>query len=63
MFHSYLKQLYVAESESSQIIGFANAGIEREENQIYRGELYAIYIEEDLELSRDRDTGREINFD
>ena len=35
---------YVAESESSQIIGFANAGIEREENQIYRGELYAIYI-------------------
>ena len=35
---------YLAESESSQIIGFANAGIEREENQIYRGELYAIYI-------------------
>ena len=35
---------YVAESECGQIVGFANSGLEREGDPIYRGELNAIYI-------------------
>ena len=40
---------YVAENEFNQIIGFANAGIERENNLTYHGELYAIYILKDCQ--------------
>ena len=36
--------IYVAENESGQIVGFVNAGREREDNLIYRGELCALYI-------------------
>ena len=35
---------YVAEDRSGQIIGFANAGKERSNDPVYRGELNAIYI-------------------
>ena len=35
---------FVAETEGGDIVGFANAGPEREGDSIYRGELYAIYI-------------------
>lgn len=35
---------YIAEDESSEIVGFANGGIERTSDSIYRGELTAIYI-------------------
>ena len=30
-----------------QIVGFANGGLEREQDPVYKGELYAIYILED----------------
>lgn len=36
--------IYVAENELGEIIGFANGGIERTGNSIYKGELKAIYI-------------------
>jgi GNAT superfamily N-acetyltransferase len=35
---------YVAEDESDEIIGFANGGIERTGDPMYKGELMAIYI-------------------
>ena len=35
---------YVAEDASGQIVGFANGGVERTGNTIYKGELNAIYI-------------------
>lgn len=34
----------VAESESTEIIGFALGGVERSQNPIFKGELYALYI-------------------
>ncbi|MEM7758328.1 MAG: GNAT family N-acetyltransferase [Cyanobacteria bacterium P01_A01_bin.40] len=40
---------YVAENNSHQIIGFANAGLEREGDSLYLGELYAIYILENFQ--------------
>lgn len=40
---------YVIESDANQIVGFANAGTEREGNPIYSGELYAIYIIENFQ--------------
>ncbi len=36
--------IFVAETESGEVVGFASAGPEREGNSIYRAELYAIYI-------------------
>jgi len=36
--------VYVAEDETGNIIGFAAAGPERENNPIYTGELYALYV-------------------
>ena len=35
---------FVAEAESGDVIGFADGGPEREGNQTYRGELYAVYV-------------------
>ncbi|MEM9483462.1 MAG: GNAT family N-acetyltransferase [Cyanobacteria bacterium P01_F01_bin.116] len=35
---------YIAEDESGEIIGFANGGLERTGNPLYKGELMAIYI-------------------
>ena len=35
---------FVAETESGDVIGFADGGPEREGNQTYRGELYAVYV-------------------
>lgn len=46
---------YVAENELGQIIGFANGGLERENDPVYQGELYAIYI---LESARFLGVGR-----
>ena len=40
---------FVAETENGDIVGFANAGPEREGDRIYRGELYAIYILEEYQ--------------
>lgn len=34
---------YVAQNESGRIVGFINGGPERENDPIYKGELYAIY--------------------
>ena len=36
--------VYVAEDTSGQIVGFASGGPERENDPVYKGELYAIYI-------------------
>lgn len=38
------QSIYVVETDSGQMIGFANGGPERTENPMYKGELYAIYI-------------------
>ncbi|NEP63192.1 MAG: GNAT family N-acetyltransferase [Symploca sp. SIO2G7] len=35
---------YIAEDESGKIIGFANGGLERASDPVYKGELNAIYI-------------------
>ena len=35
---------FVAETDVSEIVGFASGGPEREGNQTYRGEIYAIYV-------------------
>ena len=35
---------YVAEAEFGEIVGFANGGVERTGNPVYKGELTAIYI-------------------
>ena len=40
---------FVAETEVGDIVGFANAGAEREGDSTYRGELYAIYILEECQ--------------
>ena len=40
---------FVAETEDGDVVGFANAGPEREGDRIYRGELYAIYILEEYQ--------------
>ena len=48
---------YVAENELGQIVGFANAGIERSRNLVYRGELNAIYILKDYQK---KGIGREL---
>ena len=36
--------LYVAQTDSGEIVGFVSAGSEREGNPNYRGETYAIYL-------------------
>ncbi len=40
---------YIAEDESGEIVGFANGGIERTGDPIYRGELTAIYIQQNYQ--------------
>jgi GNAT superfamily N-acetyltransferase len=35
---------YVAEDESTEIVGFATGGVERTGDSVYRGEVMAIYI-------------------
>ncbi|MGK7949088.1 MAG: N-acetyltransferase family protein [Xenococcaceae cyanobacterium] len=49
--------IYVAENNLKQIIAFADGGIEREGDSVYRGELYAIYI---LEAYRGQGIGRKL---
>lgn len=41
--------IYVAEDESGQINAFADGGLERTEDPVYKGELYAIYIKVDYQ--------------
>jgi GNAT superfamily N-acetyltransferase len=35
---------YVAEEEAGEVVGFANGGVERTGDSVYKGELMAIYI-------------------
>ncbi len=35
---------FVAETDVGKVVGFASGGPEREGNQTYRGEIYAIYV-------------------
>lgn len=37
-------EIIVAENEDRQIVGFADGGPNREDDPVYKGELYAIYI-------------------
>ena len=48
---------FVAETDGGEIIGFAGGGPEREGDQVYRGELYAIYL---LEAHQRRGVGRRL---
>ena len=48
---------FVAETGGGEIIGFAGGGPEREGDEIYRGELYAIYL---LEAYQRRGVGRRL---
>ncbi|HLU22435.1 MAG TPA: GNAT family N-acetyltransferase [Bacillaceae bacterium] len=43
------KFIYVAEDMSGKIVGFASGGPERNNDPIYKGELYAIYLLEDYQ--------------
>ncbi|HYT27958.1 MAG TPA: GNAT family N-acetyltransferase [Ktedonobacteraceae bacterium] len=36
--------IYVAVTDSGQIIGFVSGGPERQRDPVYKGELYAIYL-------------------
>ena len=40
---------FVADAGGGDVVGFANAGPEREGDRVYRGELYAIYILEEYQ--------------
>jgi GNAT superfamily N-acetyltransferase len=51
------KFVYVAAEEKGQVIGFALGGPERSSDDIYTGELYAIYI---LEAYQRRGLGRQM---
>src|SRR5712692_6253789 len=44
---AYRNYTYVAEDEAGQIVGFINGGPEREGDEFYKGELYAIYLLEE----------------
>ena len=60
IFNNALKDVnftYVAEDESGRIVGFANGGMEREDNPFYKGELNAIYI---LESHQQKGIGHEL---
>ncbi len=41
--------IYVAEDDAGQIVGFASGGPEREHDPDYRGELYAIYLLQEMQ--------------
>ena len=47
--------LYVAETRSGQVVGFAAAGQERSHDPVYTGELYAIYL---LQMFQQQGLGR-----
>jgi len=49
--------VYVAADDLGQLVGFANGGVERTGDPIYRGELYAIYI---LQNHQKQGIGREL---
>ncbi|MDE2860273.1 MAG: GNAT family N-acetyltransferase [Chloroflexota bacterium] len=51
------RSIFVAETEGSDVVGFANGGPEREGDSTYRGELYAIYI---LQEHQNRGLGRHL---
>lgn len=40
---------YVAEHEKNEIVGFANGGLERTGDPVYKGELMAIYIRQNYQ--------------
>jgi len=49
--------LYVAETDHDEIIGFVSAGPERDGDPDYHGEVYAIYL---LQEAQGQGTGREL---
>ncbi len=52
--------IYVIEDRDSQIVGFADGGLERTGNPIYTGELYAIYI---LDAYQGQGLGRRLTLE
>ncbi|MFA9557671.1 N-acetyltransferase family protein [Evansella sp. AB-rgal1] len=51
------KFIYVAEDISGKIVGFASGGPERMNDQLYKGEIYAIYL---LEEYQGKGIGRDL---
>jgi L-amino acid N-acyltransferase YncA len=51
------KAVFVAEDEAGNIVGFANGGVERSGDPVYKGELYAIYL---LKPFQGRGLGRQL---
>lgn len=51
------QRTYVAQNASGRIVGFVNGGPERENDPIYKGELYAIYL---FEEAQGRGLGRRL---
>jgi len=49
--------IYVAETEDGQIVGFATGGAERENDPVYKGEVYALYL---LKEYQQRGIGRQL---
>jgi ribosomal protein S18 acetylase RimI-like enzyme len=49
--------VYVAEDESRNIVGFATCGPDRDNDPVYKGELYGIYV---LEKMQRRGIGRQL---
>jgi ribosomal protein S18 acetylase RimI-like enzyme len=49
--------VYVSENESGKITGFISAGLERESEPDFKGEVYAIYL---LEKEQGKGTGRKL---
>ena len=55
--HRHTQHNFVAETDGGEIVGFAGGGPEREGDEVYRGELYAIYL---LEAHQRRGVGRRL---
>jgi SAM-dependent methyltransferase len=51
--------VYVAEYEKGEVVGFASGGPERNEDPLYRGEMYAVYL---LKHFQRRGIGRQLSL-
>ena len=51
--------VYVAENEAGQIVGFVCGGPDRDNDPVYKGELYAIYI---LQTAQGQGLGRRLTL-
>ncbi len=49
--------IYLAETVDGEVVGFASGGLEREDDPVYKGEVYAIYL---LQHVQGRGIGRRL---